>query len=84
MKARLRGGLRSRTPSEAQIPTTQYPAAPRTAAQRALDPSAFPSAITSSLTLVGVDGAPEILLYSKGFSEVDQTTETEQTLIFGL
>jgi hypothetical protein len=35
-------------------------------------------------TLAGVDGAPEILLNSKGFSEVDQTTETEQTPIFGL
>ena len=52
--------------------------------QRALDPGLQSSAITSSLTLAGVDGAPEILLYSKGFSEVDQTTETEQTPIFGL
>ena len=44
----------------------------------------FLSAITSLQTLAGVDGVPEILLYSKGFSEVDQTTETEQTPIFGL
>ena len=43
-----------------------------------------PSAITSLQTLAGVDGVPEILLYSMGFSEVDQTTETEQTPIFGL
>ncbi len=55
-----------------------------TPAKRELDARSFPSAITSSLTLAGVDGAPEILLYSKGFSEVDQTTETEQTPIFGL
>ena len=52
--------------------------------KRPLDFRSFPSAITSSLTLAGVDGVPKFLLYSKGFSEVDQTTETEQTPIFGL
>ena len=61
-----------------------FSAATRAATQREFDGSAFPSAITSSLTLAGVDGAPEILLYSKGFSEVDQTTETERAAIFGL
>ena len=64
--------------------STQGPAATRAATQREFDGSAFPSAITSSLTLAGVDGVPEILLYSKGFSEVDQTTETADGPIFGL
>ena len=58
-------------------------AAPRPL-KRPLDPRSFPSAITSSLTLAGVDGVLKFLLCSKGFSEVDQTTETEQTPIFGL
>jgi hypothetical protein len=63
---------------------SQPPAAPRTSTQREFAGRSFPSAITSLQTLAGVDGAPEILLNSKGFSEVDQTTETEQTPIFGL
>ena len=70
--------------SEVPIAPAQGPAASRPATQREFEASAFPSAITSLQTLAGVDGVPEILLYSKGFSEVDQTTETEQTLIFGL
>ena len=61
-----------------------FSAATRTAAQRVLDFSAVPSAITSLQTLAGVDGVPEILLYSKGFSEVDQTTETADGPISGL
>ena len=83
MKAQLKGRPECSV-SEAPIAPAQGPAASRAATQREFEASAFPSAITSSLTLAGVDGAPEILLYSKGFSEVDQTTETEQTLIFGL
>ena len=62
----------------------EYLAAENRPPKRPLDPRFFPSAITSSLTLAGVDGAPKFLLYSKGFSEVDQTTETEQAPIFGL
>ena len=52
--------------------------------KRPLDFRSFPSAITSSPTLIGVDGRPEILLYSKGFGAVDQTSETGDTAIFGL
>ncbi len=63
---------------------SQPPAASRAATQREFEASAFPSAITSSLTLAGVDGAPKFLLYSKGFSEVDQTTETADGPISGL
>ena len=56
----------------------------RCACKRTVGSNPTPSAITSSLTLAGVDGVPEILLYSKGFSEVDQTTETADGPIFGL
>ena len=56
----------------------------RCACKRTVGSNPTLSAITSLQTLAGVDGVPEILLYSKGFSEVDQTTETEQTPIFGL
>ena len=83
MKAQLKGGPECSV-SEAPIAPAQGPAASRAVTQREFEASAFPSAITSLQTLAGVDGVPEILLYSKGFSEVDQTTETEQTPIFGL
>ena len=83
MKAQLKGRLQ-RSDAGVQILSAQTPAAPRTATQREFAASSFPSAITSSLTLVGDDGRPEILLYSKGFSEVDQTTETADGPIFGL
>ena len=63
---------------------SQPPAAPRTAKRREFAGRSFPSAITSLQTLAGVDGVPEILLYSKGFSEVDQTTETADGPISGL
>ena len=46
---------------------SQPPAAPRSAphsTRREFAGSSFPSAITSLQTLTGVDGAPEILLYS--------------------
>ena len=83
LKAQLKGRPECSV-SEAPIAPAQGPAASRAATQREFEASAFPSAITSLQTLAGVDGVPEILLYSKGFSEVDQTTETEQTPIFGL
>ena len=83
LKAQLKGRPECSV-SEAPIAPAQGPAASRAATQREFEASAFPSAITSSLTLAGVDGVPEILLYSKQFSEVDQTTETEQAPIFGL
>ena len=83
MKAQLKGRLKL-SDARVQILSAQTPAAPRTAKRREFAGRSFPSAITSSLTLAGVDGAPKFLLYSKGFSEVDQTTETEQAPIFGL
>ena len=83
MKAQLKGRPECSV-SEAPIAPAQGPAATRSATQREFAGSSFPSAITSSLTLAGVDGVPKFLLCSKGFSEVDQTTETEQTPIFGL
>ena len=51
---------------------------------RSLSDSAAGSAITSLQTLTGVDGVPKFLLYSKQFSEVDQTTETADGPISGL
>ena len=83
MKAQLSGRMKL-SDAERGALGSQHPAAPRTAKRREFAGSSFPSAITSLQTLAGVDGVPEILLYSKGFSEVDQTTETEQTPIFGL
>ena len=83
MKTQLNGRLKL-SDAETLIAPAQVPAPALPTTQREFEASAFPSAITSSLTLAGVDGVPEILLYSKGFSEVDQTTETEQTPIFGL
>ena len=83
LQAQLNGRPRL-SDAEAQMPSARTSAATRTSAQRPLDFRLFPSAITSSLTLAGVDGRPEILLYSKGFSEVDQTTETADGPIFGL
>ena len=56
----------------------------RCACKRTVGSNPTPSAITSLQTLAGVDGVPEILLYSKGVSEVDQTTETADGPIFGL
>ena len=83
MKAQLNGRMKL-SDAERGALGSQPPAAPRTAKRREFAGRSFPSAITSSPTLIGVDGRPEILLYSKGFSEVDQTTENEQTPIFGL
>ena len=83
LKAQLKGRPECSV-SEAPIAPAQGPAASRAATQREFEASAFPSAITSLQTLAGVDGAPEILLYSKGFSEVDQTTETADGPISGL
>ena len=83
MKAQLKGRPECSV-SEAPIAPAQGPAATRFATQREFEARSFPSAITSSLTLAGVDGAPGILSSSKGFSEVDQTTETADGPIFGL